>query len=164
MVLPFGIEEIQRSVVDANHLGEGIAAEVHDGFDCAGLQVDVVQGAETVVDKDGVEFLTGGVDQDVLFPAAVRHHLASPVAVLVEGERVAIQLVAFGVEDEGLVVDKSEEIEPVVDGIDGGIYRFDEIGLPSPLYPSDASCSFLVLNVVEQYWLIVMAEDVSVIT
>lgn len=50
MVLPFGIEEIQRAVIDAHHLGEGIAAEVHDGFEGAGLQVDVVQGAETVVD------------------------------------------------------------------------------------------------------------------
>ena len=91
MVLPFGIEEIQRSVVDANHLGEGIAAEVHDGFDCAGLQIDVVQGAETIVDEDGVEFLSGGIDQDVLFPAAVGYHLASPVTVFVEGERIAIE-------------------------------------------------------------------------
>ena len=91
MVLPFGIEEIQRSVVDANHLGEGIAAEVHDGFDCAGLQIDVVQGAETIVDEDSVEFLAGGIDQDVLFPATVGYHLAFPVAVFVEGERIAIE-------------------------------------------------------------------------
>ena len=61
------------------------------------------------------------------------------------------------------MVDKSEEIEPVVDGIDGGIDWFDEIGFPSPLYPSDASCCYLVFNVVEQYWLIVVAEDVSII-
>ena len=91
MVLSSGIEEIQRAVIDAHHLGEGISAEVHDGFDGAGLQINVVQGAESVVDENGIEFLAGGIDQDVLFPATVGYHLAFPVAVFVEGERIAIE-------------------------------------------------------------------------
>ena len=89
-------------------LRKRIAAEVQDWLDGAGLQVDAIQGAESVVDEDGVKLLSGGVDQHILLPASVGLYLAVPFSVFVEGEGIAFQHVAFGVEDESFVVDEGE--------------------------------------------------------
>ena len=99
MILPFRIEEIQRAIVNSYVLCKGIAAEVHYWGDCASPEVDPVQGAKAVVDENGVKLLSGNVGQYVLLPTAVGFHLAVPFAVFVEGEGIAFQQVAVGVED-----------------------------------------------------------------
>ena len=84
------IDEIQHAVVNPQVVGEGVAAEVHDGGDRAFLYVDTHESVEAVVDEEGVELFPSLVNQHILFPAAVGHHLAVPFADFVEGEGIAL--------------------------------------------------------------------------
>ena len=121
------INEIQNAVVNPHILSKRIAAEVQNGGGRSSFQVDALQGIDAIVDEEGVEFLPCCVIQHFLFPAAVGHHLAIPFAVFVEGEGIALQFVADGIEDNGLMVGVGKEIELVVDGVNRVI---DRVGNP----------------------------------
>ena len=159
------INEIQNAVMNPHILSEGISAEVHHGGGRSGFQVDAFQGIDAIVDKEGVELLSGLVDQHFPLPAAVGFHFAVPFAVFVEGEGVTLQLVAGRIEDNRFVVDVGEDVELVVDGINRGINGLDEFGLDfvMAIVPPDATSSFVVLDVMEQFRFFVMAIEVSVI-
>ena len=158
------INEIQHPIMNPHVLREGIAAEVHDGGGGAGLQVDALQGIDAVVDEKSVELFPCIVHQHLLLPATVGLHLAVPFAVFVEGERVTLQLVASGIENNGFVVDVGENIELVVDGINRGIDGLDECDLIASLPPPNAGDGIVILDVVEQFWFLVATEYVLVIT